>query len=169
MRRGENRWKYFLKLLFYLLPKYAFLFSLTYLGISAQNSPNLVWAEWGMCSLPRWATEFTLNWWRERGKKQEDKARRCNSFFKWCKPDAANLPLIKQYFTFRNRQLNCTEQFGTIVLPEVAEFSSSEHTKYLLNVANSRSHITTRDKRSLMSVRAEGRSLEEVKESPQVY
>lgn len=107
----------------------------------------------------------------ERGeKKQEDKARRCNSFSKWRKPDAANLPLIKQYFTFRNRQLNCTEQFGTIVLPEVAEFSCSEHTKYLLNVANSRSHITTRDKRSLLSMRAEeGRLLEEAKESPPVY
>lgn len=87
-------------------------------------------------------------------------------FLSGIKPDAANLPLIKQYFTVRKRQLNCTEQYGTIVLPEVAQLSCSEH-EYLLNVANKRSHITTRDKRSFMSVRPEkGRWLGEIKESP---
>lgn len=106
---------------------------------------------------------------REGEKKQKNKARRCNFFsLSGIKSDAANLPLIKQYSTIRKRQLNGTEQYGTIVLPEVAEFSCSEH-EYLFNVAN-RSHITTRDKRSLMSVRPEkGGWLGEIKESSWIY
>lgn len=151
MRLGEIRWKYFLKLLSVFCQSKFFL---TYLCISAQNSPDLAWAEWGVCSLPRWAAEFTLHGGRE-GK--ESRIRQGDAFFFFLsgiKPDAANLPLIKQYFTFRKRQLNCTEKYGTIVLPEVAESSCSEH-KDLLNAANRRSHITTRHKRSLMSVRPE--------------
>lgn len=84
--------------------------------------------------------DFALR--KREGKKQKNKARRCHFFFlSGIKPDAANLPLIKQYFAFRKRQLNCTEQYETLVLPEVAEFTCSEH-EYLFNAANRRSHTT---------------------------
>lgn len=106
---------------------------------------------------------------RER-KKEEELGKEMQFFFlSGIKPDAANLPLMKQHFTFRKRQLNCSEQYRIIVLAQVAEFSGSEH-EYLLNAANKRSHITSRDKRIFMSVRPEkARWLGETKESPWIY
>lgn len=168
MRLGEIRWKYFLKLLSVFCQSK---FSLTYLCISVQNSPDLAWAEWGRSVLSSQVSSWVYFALRKR-EGEKSRIRQGDAFFFFLsgiKPDAANLPLIKQYFTFRKRQLNCTEKYGTIVLPEVAESSCSEH-KYLLNAANSRGHITTRHKRSLMSVRPEkGCWLGEIKESPWIY
>lgn len=122
--KSEIRLKHFLKLLFPLVPKYACLLSLTYLWISTQNSPILTTLTWQeqkeVCVL---CSGAQLGYFALRGRwrgKSGEKVRRWNFFSKWHKPRCCQ-PYFREYTA------ELCEQYGNILLQEMAEFSCSGH------------------------------------------